>query len=201
MKPWQVAIVLAVVVAAASTWAADKTLAPGELAGFEMGVPVWDFKDRLFLDEALPVRFAESMKEAEIRPIKGVKSGTVCFGTCALEGRITRIKLKYEDSSEAFYDKLYKRFLKRFGKPGEWRGDPFHVFVAWKWSFRDEKGHRISLILQHNTEDSDRKTGNAVKLTDWTLYEQEVACHKAALPSPQLPEIQPEDPWDMFLPK
>jgi hypothetical protein len=63
-----------------------------------------------------------------------------------------------------------------FGKPDRWRGDPFHVLVAWKWSFTDKEGNRISMILQHNIEDTTRKIGNAVKLSMLNFEEEEIQC-------------------------
>ncbi len=200
MKPWQVAFVFAALLAAAAVQAGDGAVVPHELAGFALGAPVSRFEDRLLMNTAWPVRFAESMKEVQARPLPGIRSAVISYGTCVPGGLVNRIKLKYEDSSPGFYDELYGKFTARFGKPGQWRGDPFHVVVAWKWSFKDENGHSLSLILQHNTEDREEKTGNSVKLTDWTLYNQEVDCFKAAHPKTDHGRA-PGDPWEIFVPK
>lgn len=69
-----------------------------------------------------------------------------------------------------------KRYKKRFGEPSEWRGDPFHIVIAWKWSFVDANNKTISLILQHNTKDEEEKIGNSVKLTIWDLINEEQRC-------------------------
>ncbi len=51
------------------------------------------------------------------------------------------------------------------------------MIIAWKWSFRDEKGNSISLILQHS-RDEEYKWGNSIKLTNTTLMEQERLCYE-----------------------
>ena len=122
---------------------------------------------------------AEYLKEVEIQHTPGYKSGLIVYGDCASPGRIVRIKLKYSDPREKFYKTLLEKYKKRFGKPDTWHGDPFHVVVAWKWTFTDEKGNRIGMILQHNTEDSSEKLGNVVKLYMYNLEEEEMECHRS----------------------
>jgi hypothetical protein len=158
--------------------------APHELAGFVLGGKIMDYKDRIELDSVLPVRYLESLKEVEIKAIQGYKTGLISYTTCVTPQRITRIKLKYADASRAFYDALLKRFRKRFGEPDEYRGDPFHVVIAWKWAFMDENNNDISLILQHNTRDEEEKQGNSVKLTMWNLFKQEIRCFEKKHPEP-----------------
>ena len=51
----------------------------------------------------------ESIREVEIKPIKGFKSGLIAYGTCAAQNRVVRIKLKYSDDTKAFYQKLKNR--------------------------------------------------------------------------------------------
>jgi hypothetical protein len=152
--------------------------APRQVGGFELGKYINDFKDRLQMDAARPIRHQEYLTELEIKETKGFKSGYVWTGNCLEPGRILRIKLKYDESSKKFFNELLKRFKKRFGEPSEWRGDPFHIVISWKWSFIDEKNNRISLILQHNTKDEEEKIGNAVKLTITNLIEEERLCHE-----------------------
>jgi hypothetical protein len=92
-----------------------------------------------------------------------------------------RIKLKYANPDKKFFNELLKRFKKRFGEPDEWRGDPFHVIVAWKWSFRDKDNNSISMILQHSM-DEEQKFGNSVKLTNTTFIEKERSCYERKHP-------------------
>jgi hypothetical protein len=180
---------------------------PHEIAGFALGKNIEDYQDRVRMETMLPIRYAEFLKEVEMRNIAGYKSGLITYGDCVDPGRILRIKLKYADSSRKFYDELLKRYKKRFGKPDRWRGDPFHVLVAWKWSFTDPEGNRISMILQHNIEDTTRKLGNAVKLSMLNFEEEEIECHdkkESKLRTPEMEQKQKagfEPNWDLFIPK
>ncbi|UCH21614.1 MAG: hypothetical protein JSU83_24500 [Deltaproteobacteria bacterium] len=153
--------------------------APHELAGFVLGGEFRDYKDRLKPETILPIRYFETLKEAEAKDIEGFKTGLITFGTCTEPWRIVRFKFKYANSSKKFYNQLLKRFKERFGEPGEWRGDPFHIVLAWKWSFIDTENNSISLILQHNTRDQEEKMGNSVKMTMWNLIEKENQCFES----------------------
>jgi hypothetical protein len=181
--------------------------APRSLAGFTLGELLSDYKDRVIMDSVLPIRYLETFQEVEIRPHEGYKSGLIGFGTCHQYGRIVRIKLKYEDSSKAFFKKLLKQYKQRLGDPTEYNGDAFQVFISWKWNFTDENGQRISLTLQHNESDSDEKIGNAVKLTHRSMVEKELECHRAqeADRREQMrksPPIKTElKGWDRFVPR
>ena len=183
--------------------------APHEVGGFALDRNIEDYKDRVIMDTALPVRYAENMEEVEIKFTEGFKSGLIAYGTCARAGHIIRIKLKYADSSKDFYEELLKRFKKRFGDPDEYRGDPFHIVEAWKWSFVDKQEHRISLTLQHNEQDEEGKKGNAVKLTDITLIEEDALSYKhkqldqrEKLRQRKWKAVKPElSGWDLFVPR
>ncbi len=181
--------------------------APHEIAGFVLGKNVSEYRDRLKMDTVLPIRYADFLKEVEIMPTPGYKSGLIVYGDCAAPGTILRISLKYADSRKEFYEKLLEQFKQRFGKPDRWRGDPFHVVIAWKWSFTDEKGNRIGLILQHNAEDASMKMGNVVKLQMYNLQEEELECFENKFPSESKPDLEhvgkienPAD-WDQFVPR
>ena len=102
----------------------------------------------------------------------------IAYATCTAPGQIVRIKLKYEDSSKKFYDKLLKQVKSKFGEPDDYRGDPFHILISWKWSFIDRDSNRISLTLQHNSMDTEEKIGNAIKLTMTSLIEEDQRCYK-----------------------
>jgi hypothetical protein len=112
----------------------------------------------------------------EVKQTRGFKVGLVNYATCIRPERVVRIKMKYADPSKAFYDALLEQFKKRFGEPDGYRGDPFHIVVAWKWHFVDRDGNSISLILQHNTRDEEEKEGNSVKMTMWNLIQEEDQC-------------------------
>ncbi|MDX1709477.1 MAG: hypothetical protein R3274_12810, partial [Desulfobacterales bacterium] len=97
----------------------------------------------------------------------------------------------------------------RFGEPDEYRGDPFHVVDAWKWSFINSDSHNISLILQHNIMDEREKMGNAVKLTNTTLIENDHLCYKRKqldyrerLRQREWKAVKPQDSgWKLFIPQ
>jgi hypothetical protein len=181
--------------------------APHEIAGFALGKNIADYQDMIRMETMLPIRYAEFLKEVEIRNIPGYKSGLITYGDCADPGRILRIKLKYADSSRQFYNDLLDRYKKRFGTPDRWRGDPFHVLVAWKWSFTDKEGNRISMILQHNIEDTTRKIGNAVKLSMLNFEDEEIECYEKKESEIRVSEMEQdrkpgvEQNWDLLIPR
>jgi len=183
--------------------------APHQVGGFVLNEDIKKFEDRVFMDTALPIRYAENIEEVEIKYTQGFKSGLIAYGTCEKPGNIVRIKLKYADSSKKFYNDLLKEFKKRFGEPDEYRGDPFQIMIAWKWSFVDQQNHNISLTLQHNTRDEEEKIGNAVKLTNNTLIEKDLECFKRKqldyqekLRQREWKAIEPEaSGWEIFLPR
>ncbi len=180
--------------------------APHELAGFVLGGRMHDFKDLVQMDTVLPTRYLESLKEVEAKDIKGFKTGLVTYGTCIEPARIVRLKFKYADNSKRFFEELLKRYKANLGKPDEWRGDSFHIVIAWKWSFTDKAGNDISLILQHNTRDEEEKQGTAVKMTMWNLMLDEDRCF--AQKHPEIsgpPNFIFKDPadvdWKLLIPR
>jgi hypothetical protein len=152
--------------------------APRQIAGFALGANVSQYANSLRMEKSLPLRHMEYLSEAEIIPPDGFKSGYVFFGNCREPGRIVRIKLKYEREDKEFFEELLEHFGKKFGKPDEYKGDAFRVFIAWKWSFKDKSGNKTNLILQHNSEDDeDYTSGNSMKMSQMTLIEQERQCY------------------------
>ena len=183
--------------------------APHGVGGFVLGQNIKEYEDRVIMDTALPVRYSENMEEVEIKFTQGFKSGIITYGTCAKPGQIVKIKLKYADFSKEFHKNLLKRFKKQFGEPDEYRGDPFGIVKAWKWSFVDEQNQRISLTLQHNAKDAEEKKGNAVKITNTTLIEEDALCykrkqldHRERLRQREWKAVNPElTGWDLFVPR
>jgi len=183
--------------------------APHGLGGFVLGDNIAECDEILKMETALSIRYMEYIREVEIREIKGFKSGLIGYGNCAKPGQIVRIKLKYADSTKKFFEQLLKHFKTRFGEPAEWRGDPFHVVIAWKWSFVDKENNKISLILQHNAMDAEEKMGNAVKLTMMNLMEKERLCFEKERPEfqrmrkkgHQKKNKESNVDWDRFIPR
>jgi hypothetical protein len=184
--------------------------APRTVAGVTLGQPIRNFADIVIMETALPVRYAENLYEVETRPIEGFKTGLVTYGTCQKDHPVVRIKLKYADSSRAFFDELIGRFKKAFGEPDEYRGDPFQNVIGWKWAFTDPSNNRVSMILQHNELDEDEKMGNALKLTLLNALEEDARCYekKATEQGKKFrhrregPALKPGGSgWDRYLPK
>jgi hypothetical protein len=183
--------------------------APHQVSVFVLNRDIADFKDYIITETALPIRHMENIEEAEIRPIKGIKSGLIAYATCAAPGHVVRIKLKYEDASKSFFEDLLKRIKNKYGDPDEYRGDPFRILIAWKWSFTDKDGHRISMTLQHNSQDADEKRGNAIKLTLINLVEDDRRCynekaldHREKLRQRDWKVIDPGlTGWDLYIPR
>jgi len=201
-------IILAAVAALLSLtggWA--RADAPHQVGGFVLGTDIADCKDILKLGSGMPIRYQEYLHQVEIRPLEGFKSGLIAYGNCHAPGRIVQIKLKYGDGSRKFYDQLLKRFKRRFGEPTEWRGDAFHVVIAWKWSFVDQDNNAISLTLQHNIKDEEEKMGNSVKMTMWNLIEDERRCYRQKRPdavdggSSEMPRKAGKTDWDVLVPR
>jgi hypothetical protein len=151
---------------------------PRTIAGVTLGQPIRNFADIVVMETALPVRYAENLYEVETRPIPGFKTGLLWYGTCLKDHPVVRIKLKYADSSRAFFDQLIDRFKKAYGEPDEYRGDPFQNVIGWKWAFTDPAGNRASMILQHNAMDEDEKVGNSLKLTLMNALEEDTRCYQ-----------------------
>lgn len=200
------AMVAAIMATAAYPGAAGE--APMSVAGYTLGRPIQEYAGRVVMETALPVRHMENLREVEIVPQEGYKSGLIAFGTCRKPSAIVRIKLKYADGSLKFYEELLKRFKEKFGEPDEYQGDAFRVFISWKWSFKDAHQNRISLILQHNLHDEEEKLGNAVKLTLQNELEEDARCfrlqNKDRLEEfrrrPPQPAPPNESPWSRFTP-
>lgn len=161
--------------------------APQQIAGIRIGVAIDQYRDILAMDTKLPVRHMEYLSEVELKvPFEGYRSGYVFYGNCDNPGRIVKIKLKYERSDKEFFDDLLQRFKRKFGEPGQYRGDAFRAFLAWKWSFKDKDGQSISLILQHNSSDVEEYTqGNSVKLSATSLIDKEAKCYELKNPEPK----------------
>lgn len=183
--------------------------APHDIAGFTIGGDISSFQHQVNPKTDLPIRYAEYIHEVEILPTHGFKSGLISYATCQTPGRIIRIKLKFANGSPAFYEDLLKRYKKRFGEPDDWKGDPFHVVISWKWSFTDAQGNRISMILQHNVKDTDEKIGNTLKLTMHEAIENERLCFIEKNPDYRLESDTTSSKgsdnvdvdWEIYIPK
>lgn len=179
---------LASIMALLAVSAAFASDIPHQIGGFLLGGSVKQYADSLKMETVLPLRHLAYLSEVEVKPPEGFKSGYVSFGNCREPGQIVKIKLKYEREDREFFDELLEHFEKRFGKPGKYQGDAFRAFIAWKWTFTDGNKNRISLVLEHGSEDDESTSGNCVKMSQITLLEQEKQCFER-----KHPEIKEHD--------
>lgn len=155
---------------------------PLHLGGFRIGNDISSYPELIDMETCRELSVNKYLGEGEVIPGPGIKTGQVAYGLCDRPNKIVRIKLKFEDSSKKFFNKLLKQYEKSLGNPHEYKGDPFQTYIAWKWSFTNEKNEKISLILQHNAMVEDEKVGTAVKMTLTSQIEKERACYMAKHP-------------------
>ncbi len=181
---------------------------PKSIAGFTLGDSLSKYKGTIATDSTMCIRYQNYLNEVEVINLPGYKVGLICVGNCADPGKIIRIKLKYRNSSKKFYERLLKGYRIKFREPHEWKGDAFGVIYAWKWSFADDQGNKISLTLQHNSQDHEMKMGNSVKLTMTSAIEKEKACYESKKQGelkgglePSQKNMQDTPDWDMLIPQ
>jgi hypothetical protein len=150
---------------------------PKSLAGVTLGTNLSEISDKVDMGSALPLWRSEYLAKVSLKPIEGYRSGYVLYGNCKNNGRIVRIKMTYENYSKEFYDRLRSLLEKRYGKPSEWRGNPFGTLKNWKWSLKDADKNSVSIILERYEGDDESFThGNSIRLTNATLMEAEKKC-------------------------
>ena len=185
-------------------WSVPATAAfPTHLGGFVLGDDVSAYKDKVAMASCKTLRYMDYIEEGEVMNLPGFKSGLIAYGTCDRPNKILRIKLKYQDGSKGFFNKLKGRFERSFGAPDEYLGDPFQILIGWKWSFKDANGDRISLVLQHNSMNPEEKIGNAVKLSLTSQMDRERVCFESKQPAEDPPIIKTvtgQAMWRLFVP-
>ncbi len=150
----------------ANTYAAKSTI-PSTVGGFSLDSSIDDYAVE---------NHANYLSEVIITDMQGFRKGFITYGTCQNERKILRIKLKYENRSLEFFNELLKRYKEKFGSKPKFSGDQFGNVKSWKWSFTDEQGRQVNLVLQHNLKDTDESIGNMVKLSLPDLMNDERLC-------------------------
>ena len=177
---------------------------PVHLGGFALGGDTAAYQNSINMESCREIPFKTYLGEGRIIPPPGFKSGTITYGLCDKKNKILRIKLKFKDSSRPFFKKLLREYKEQLGQPDEYKGDPFHTLIAWKWSFTNNKKEKISLILQYNNVIGDEKMGNTVKLTLMSQLKKERACFKKNFPKkrrkPDKTRMDSKAMWKMFVP-
>ena len=174
--------------------------APTEVGGFKLGSSIEEYDY---------ISYRNFLKEVVIDNIPGFRKGTISYGVCDRPGEIVKIKLKYLDASKSFFKKLLKQYKKKFGEPDQFAGDSFGIVKAWKWHFKDDKGNRITMLLQHNLKNHNEVIGNMVKLYMPDQIEAERKCFNktCALKNPdafkkaQGPMKWDTSSWQMMIPR
>ncbi len=152
---------------------------PVHLGGFILGDDIADYKDLVDLKTCRKIPFNRYLKEGEIIPRPEFKSGIITYGLCDRPNKILKIQLKFAESSKKNYKKLLNRYKQKLGEPSEYKGDAFRTMIAWKWSFTNNNNEKISLILQYNKMNDEKKKGVVVKLTLTSQIEKERTCFMA----------------------
>lgn len=152
---------------------------PTTLAGLTLGSDIKQYAPLCNMKEATAMSDAPFLTEALIQPeaLSGVRGGSLNYGNCKNKGKLVRIKLKFNDRSQKFFDKLLKRYKAAFGKPDSYQGDAFKNVIAWEWWFKNAKGEKISLLLMWS-RDNEIRPGVSIKMTQSSLYDQEYDCFK-----------------------
>jgi len=166
---------------------------PKEIAGFKLDT---------YIDEYEVLRYYNFLKEVVVENIGDFRKGVIQYGVCDQPGKIVKIKLKYADTSQAFYRELIKRFKTRFGAPHKYTGDAFGILKSWKWTFTDDNGDRVTLSLQYNSKDLDESIGSVVKLSLPDRIEAERQCFNMACQARETePKPQSQGPdWQNCMP-
>jgi len=140
---------------------------PHEVGGITLGSHIDNYPDLIQ---------SNFMKEVVVTDRHGFRKGIISYGVCKYEGKILKIRLKYENKSKSFYTTLLSRYREKYGPPDSWNGDSFGLLHVWKWHFTDKDKNRINLNLQYNAKDPDETIGNVVKLSYPDRIAEERAC-------------------------
>lgn len=178
---------------ATNTMATTQNKAPVTAGGFTLGSAIdsYDFKSQ-----------DNFVKEVIVTDIKGFRKGFITYGTCDRKGEIVRIKLKYDDRSYPFFEKLLKQYKKTFGSDPKYVGGRFGNVKGWKWTFTDKNGQRVTLVLQHNLKNMDESVGNMMKLSmPGRLIAERECFNKASSQQHDDTNKTPALDWNQFLPK
>jgi len=172
---------------------ADQYSVPAMVGGFSLNTSVDDYN----LD-----KHAHYLDEIILFGIEGFKMAYITYGKCENPGKILRIKLKYEDQSYEFFEKLLWRYKQLFGKKPEFSGDVFGNVKTWRWTFMNDDNQRINLTLQHNLKVTDESVGNMVilSLPEKVTVERECFLKKRS-PIDSKVATKTEPNWELLIPR
>lgn len=168
-------LALAIVLCSASAAFAAKGF-PKTLADITLGENMEKYTKYCNMELASPIPDAPFLTEVHIPTdvISGIRGGSLTYANN--DEKLVRIKLKFHDRRQKFFDQLLTEYTKAFGKPDTYRGDSFRNVIAWEWVFTkaDEK---ISLILMWSRE-RELRPGVSIKMTYDSLVDEEITLFK-----------------------
>ncbi|MUM77206.1 hypothetical protein GKC30_06125 [Pseudodesulfovibrio sp. F-1] len=152
---------------------------PLTLAGFTLGRDMVQYKGHC-QGPALVVPDIPFLTERSLTPdaVPGIRGGSLTHGNCLGEDKLLRIKLKFHDTSQKFFNKLVKEYTDRFGKPDSYQGDAFRNVIAWQWDF-SQGGEAMSVLVMWS-RDKEMRPGVSIKMTLESGVEAEYQCFMAA---------------------
>ena len=172
---------------------ADELRVPSSAGGFTLNTQIKDYGVS---------NHKNYLREDIFTDLEGFRKGFITYGTCNKPGQILRIKLKYQDRSYKFYQQLLKKYRKSFGDNPQFDGDSFGNVKRWKWAFTNDQGQRVTLVLQHNLNDSDESMGNMLKLRLPDLMNAERICFNNSNPQNSNRDApESETDWAKLIPQ
>ncbi|QLA16033.1 hypothetical protein [Desulfolutivibrio sulfoxidireducens] len=175
---------------------------PASLGGIDLGADVARFGRYLSPGKGRPAEDAPYLTRRNIKPSGAFRGGYVLAGTCFSPGRVARIKLKYADEGQDFFRRLSGALMDRYGLPTEYKGDLEGQVLGNKWTFTNDRGESVSLIVQHSDADGlDHDQGNIIKLTNWGLVDAERSCFESRHPKATPPPSPAPASLDGYLPR
>jgi len=151
---------------------------PLTLAGFTLGQDMARYESHC-QGPALVIPDIPFLTEMNLAPdaVPGIRGGSLTHGNCLGERNLLRIKLKFHDTSQKFFNSLVKEYTARFGKPDSYQGDAFRNVIAWQWDF-SRAGEAMSVLVMWS-RDKEMRPGVSIKMTLESGVEAEYRCFMA----------------------
>lgn len=150
---------------------------PTSIAGLTLGEHIDKHDKYCETEEATPIPDTPFLKEVHFIPgaIPGVRGGSLTYANCEDVDTLMRVKLKFHNRSQRFFDRLYRKYEKAYGKPDSYEGDTFRNIVAWKWVFT-RGDERMSILLMWSKK-AEMRPGVSIKMTYDSIMENEYQCY------------------------
>ncbi|WP_285907369.1 hypothetical protein [Pseudodesulfovibrio pelocollis] len=152
---------------------------PLTLAGFTLGQDMARYEQHCE-GPALIIPDIPFLTEMNLSPdaVPGIRGGSLTHGNCLGERKLLRVKLKFHETSQKFFNELVKEYTARFGKPGSYQGDAFRNVIAWQWDFSSD-GQAMSVMVMWS-RDKEMRPGVSIKMTLESGVQAEYECFLTA---------------------